>query len=310
MIPIKVLLLFSHQVAFGALLVKHSGCNTRSKQPNPIDCHHLIDAFSQADASGHITLEGRQVLEMAVGTCAGTLFNKQTTNAKISTASLAFDMKDKIYNRCVSNGMWGRWETDEYSICVWYLDPTDPRSPLRHNNGSGNKRVLSAKKKRGAGETTCIEDQQDGQHPPVQDRCRRAIDELTDSSSEAYLTVKPRDCETRIVENCVASFCNNQDYEIEFNKEVMKFYSEYHVFDPCVVSNKKYGVWEPDDGGYTLALYEAPLDEADCEEAYCEETCCEETYCEEAHCEEAHCKETHCKEAHCKEASESCLVDP
>ncbi|KAK4122128.1 hypothetical protein N657DRAFT_681940 [Parathielavia appendiculata] len=156
MISIILLLLSSHHVAFGGLLAGDSGCITSSKQPNPVDCHQLISAFSQNDASGYITLEGRQILEMAVGTCAGTLFNKQSTKARVNTGTLAFDMTNKVYNQCVINGMWGRSETDQYSIHIWYLDPKDARSPFRHNAWSTNNVALPAKHKRGAAGTTSI----------------------------------------------------------------------------------------------------------------------------------------------------------
>jgi hypothetical protein len=131
------------------------------------------------DPSGYITLGGKRTLELIVGTCGGTLFNKLPTRARINEATLAVEMTDKIYNQCVINGMWGRWETDQYSIRIYYVDRSDSRSLSRHGKVSREALPMPVKDKRSIAGTTCIEDQQPGSSPPVPEDCRGAIDGLT-----------------------------------------------------------------------------------------------------------------------------------
>jgi hypothetical protein len=136
---------------------------------------------TEKDPSGYITLQGKQTLELIFGSCGGTLFNKLATRARINEATLAVEMTDKIYNQCVIKGMWGRWETDQYSIRIYYVDRNLSRSRSRHSEGSENRLATPAKpkQKRDAAGTTCIEYQQPGPPPPVPEECRSAIDGLT-----------------------------------------------------------------------------------------------------------------------------------
>jgi hypothetical protein len=56
------------------------------------------------------------------GACAGTLYNKNSESSRINEATLAVEMTTNIFNKCVVNGMWGRWETNDYSIRLLPLD--------------------------------------------------------------------------------------------------------------------------------------------------------------------------------------------
>ncbi|KAK4040025.1 hypothetical protein C8A01DRAFT_16058, partial [Parachaetomium inaequale] len=200
MIAITLLLLSFLQMALGGPLPSpYTGCYVGVKPPDETQCHQVIDAFSQNDRTGYITLKGDNSLRISVGSCEGTLINKRSSSISVNEATLAVDMTDRIFNHCVLHKMWGQIETDDYIIELQYTGPevwditeeghTKTKVSERSediwgpsHNRRADKVDLAAEQKRDLSPNTTCSENPASVPPPVPDDCHGAILGLTGRS--------------------------------------------------------------------------------------------------------------------------------
>jgi hypothetical protein len=199
------------------------------------------------------------------GACEGTLYNRKSETSRINEATLAVEMTTNIFSKCVINGMWGRWETNDYSIRLLPLD-FQPELGMIKRDSDVAKRTPG---------TTCILSDTLMVNPVD---CSEAImalysmyhlrpftaeegsntDRGTDEGNPmGMIKVNAYSCVYATVRSCSAFVCNmiNGAWEIEATS--VKYHLENFVYDPCITKGQ-YGFWNDNDGRVNVQIGEAP----------------------------------------------------
>jgi hypothetical protein len=203
-------------------------------------------------------------LTIVRGACEGTLYNRKSEELRINEATLAVEMTTNIFNKCVINGMWGRWETNDYSIRLLPL-------AFQPELGKIKRDTEVAQWKRG---TTCIPSNTLMVNPVD---CSEAIialysmyhlpsftaeersstDRGTDQANPVgMIRVNAYSCVYATVRSCSANVCNliNGPWSIEATS--VKYHLENFVYDPCITKGQ-YGYWNDDVGRVNVQIGEA-----------------------------------------------------
>ncbi|KAK4233865.1 hypothetical protein C8A03DRAFT_38387, partial [Achaetomium macrosporum] len=111
MIRLSIWLIAFLQVALcKPLLERDSGCITTTHKVNAKDYQDVIDPMSGFISP--VAFGGNEGRELTNGSCAGTIFNKMTTSINVNLSDVASIMTEHIFKPCITQGMYGRWETD------------------------------------------------------------------------------------------------------------------------------------------------------------------------------------------------------
>ncbi|KAL2259986.1 hypothetical protein VTK26DRAFT_6166 [Humicola hyalothermophila] len=82
------------------------------RKPEPVDCHQIIEYFSQYDPSGWITLDS--CIMDSVGSCYGYICNNRDESIRINTGELAYNLTVNLFDPCILAGRDAYWNGGDY----------------------------------------------------------------------------------------------------------------------------------------------------------------------------------------------------